>query len=537
MIHAAVGTLIWLLGLCVGSFLNVVVYRLPRGLSVNQPRRSFCPACERPIAWYDNIPVVSWLLLRARCRECRQAISVQYPLIEAVTGVAFVLVYHLLVVREARVGVTDATWHDAALIASWLTLAAVMIVCAAMDLFSYMIDVRVTNVCVAAGIVLHVLWPMSAGTGGFVETGRSTLAAAAAAAFLVGILMLALTVWREPEPEPEQDDPAAADEERVGSEAPRSLVAAAGWLGVLTLAAVWLLAAPLLSGEATAGLQFLAVPVALLVIFAVTVIAGGQEREADQEIQDAIEEESPHARRVVLAELLWLTPSILAAAGVLLLFHYVPNTADAWSEAAGWQIGATASGTESTPGGTRALTPLAGAAYAILGAVVAAAAGWVLRIFFTLALGREAFGVGDIYILAAAGAAAGWDIALLGLLFSVFLALAGWMVSLLLKRTGMIPFGPWLGLGFVAALWLNRPAHQLAGKQWQTLVAVWETRPDTIYILGGVMLVGLAGALGLARVMRILLDRNKPRPGFCRCGYDLTGNVSGRCPECGEAVR
>lgn len=511
MIHAAVGTLIWLLGLCVGSFLNVVVYRLPRGLSVNRPRRSFCPTCERPIAWYDNIPVVSWLLLRARCRGCRGAISVQYPLVEAVTGVAFVLIYHLLVVREARVGVTDATWHDAALIASWLTLAAVMIVCAATDLFSYMIDVRVTNVCVAAGIGLHVLWPMPADAGGFVDAGRSTLAAAAVATFLAAIVMLALTVWREQEPEPEQDEPAADDEERAAGEAPRSFIAAVGWLGVLTLAAVWLLSVPLLSGEATRGLVFLAVPVALLAMFIVTVIAGGQKRDADQEIEDAIEEESPHARRVVLGELLWLTPSMLAAAGVLLLFHYVPGAADAWRDAAGWQIGATASETAGSPGVTRALTPLAGAAYAILGAVVAAAAGWVLRIFFTLALGREAFGVGDIYILAAAGATAGWDIALLGLLFSVFLALAGWMASLLLKRTGMIPFGPWLGLGFVAALWLNRPAYKFASQQWQTLVAVWETRPDTIYTLGGVMLVGLAGALGLARLMRIAFERRTPK--------------------------
>jgi leader peptidase (prepilin peptidase)/N-methyltransferase len=68
-------------GALLGSFLNVCVYRLPRDESVVRPR-SHCPGCNVLIAWYDNIPVVSWLLLRARCRHCRAPISVRYPLVE-----------------------------------------------------------------------------------------------------------------------------------------------------------------------------------------------------------------------------------------------------------------------------------------------------------------------------------------------------------------------------------------------------------------------------------------------------------------------
>jgi leader peptidase (prepilin peptidase)/N-methyltransferase len=78
------------LGLSVGSFLNVVIYRLPRrdqGLSLSRPRRSFCPDCGAAIRWNDNIPLVSWLLLRARCRNCRQPVSVRYPLVELASGV------------------------------------------------------------------------------------------------------------------------------------------------------------------------------------------------------------------------------------------------------------------------------------------------------------------------------------------------------------------------------------------------------------------------------------------------------------------
>ena len=79
------------LGLVVGSFLNVVVYRVPRGLSIVRPR-SACPTCQHPIADRDNIPVVSWLALRGRCRHCNSAISARYPLVEASTAALFALV-------------------------------------------------------------------------------------------------------------------------------------------------------------------------------------------------------------------------------------------------------------------------------------------------------------------------------------------------------------------------------------------------------------------------------------------------------------
>jgi leader peptidase (prepilin peptidase)/N-methyltransferase len=79
------------LGAPIGSFLNVVVWRLPRGESIVSPG-SHCPACERPISFYDNVPVVSWLLLRGRCRHCGTRISARYPLIELLTAAGFAAV-------------------------------------------------------------------------------------------------------------------------------------------------------------------------------------------------------------------------------------------------------------------------------------------------------------------------------------------------------------------------------------------------------------------------------------------------------------
>jgi len=79
-----------LFGLAIGSFLNVVIWRLPRGESLMRPP-SHCPGCDQPIRWYDNVPVLSWLLLKGRCRRCGTRIALRYPLVEAATATLFVL--------------------------------------------------------------------------------------------------------------------------------------------------------------------------------------------------------------------------------------------------------------------------------------------------------------------------------------------------------------------------------------------------------------------------------------------------------------
>jgi leader peptidase (prepilin peptidase)/N-methyltransferase len=87
---AFVPTLLGILGLLIGSFLNVVVYRVPAGLSLVSPG-SACPACGHPVRSRDNVPVLSWLLLRGRCRDCDAPISARYPLVELATGLLFAL--------------------------------------------------------------------------------------------------------------------------------------------------------------------------------------------------------------------------------------------------------------------------------------------------------------------------------------------------------------------------------------------------------------------------------------------------------------
>ncbi len=78
-----------LAGLLIGSFLNVCIFRLPRDLSVASPARSFCPGCETTIAWYDNIPLLSFALLKGKSRCCNESIPLRYPIVELVTGICF----------------------------------------------------------------------------------------------------------------------------------------------------------------------------------------------------------------------------------------------------------------------------------------------------------------------------------------------------------------------------------------------------------------------------------------------------------------
>ena len=86
------GILVFIFGTLIGSFLNVVIYRIPKGESIAFPA-SKCQSCQTPLKWYHNIPIFSWLFLRGKCGFCQERISAQYPIIEFITGIIFVILY------------------------------------------------------------------------------------------------------------------------------------------------------------------------------------------------------------------------------------------------------------------------------------------------------------------------------------------------------------------------------------------------------------------------------------------------------------
>jgi leader peptidase (prepilin peptidase)/N-methyltransferase len=127
-------------GLLIGSFLNVVAHRLPSRMSLSMPA-SHCPSCETPIKPYDNIPVLSWLILRGRCRSCAEPIAARYPLVEAGTALLF----------AAVVAVHHA---DTAALVLGLVLVAFLVPIALIDLDYKIIPNRITLPAAIVGVVL-----------------------------------------------------------------------------------------------------------------------------------------------------------------------------------------------------------------------------------------------------------------------------------------------------------------------------------------------------------------------------------------------
>ncbi len=125
------------LGTCFGSFINVVAYRVPRGESIIRPG-SRCPFCTVPISWWDNIPVISWLNLRARCRSCGAPIAARYPLVELLGG--FIAVACYLVWGLSLEGL------------AWMLILVLLLAIALVDLDTYMIPDAFTGLVGVLGL-------------------------------------------------------------------------------------------------------------------------------------------------------------------------------------------------------------------------------------------------------------------------------------------------------------------------------------------------------------------------------------------------
>jgi leader peptidase (prepilin peptidase) / N-methyltransferase len=180
--------LIGAFGLLIGSFLNVVVYRVPAGLSIVSPP-SACPSCGAEIKPYDNVPVVSWLVLRGRCRNCAEPISPRYLLVELGTGVFFALVAWRFWPFGA--GATDAGQSVAGILAllAYLYLAAISVVLALIDLDTHRLPNAIVLPSYLVGIVLLGASALLAHEPGALLTAAIGAAAAFAMYFLLAFAM------------------------------------------------------------------------------------------------------------------------------------------------------------------------------------------------------------------------------------------------------------------------------------------------------------------------------------------------------------
>ena len=164
------------MGASIGSFLNVVIYRVPHGMSVRRPARSFCPSCKNQIAWYDNIPLVSWLVLRGKCRHCGSGIAFRYFMVELMTAVLFLAVY-------MRFGVSVDT------LAFWV-FASFLIALTFIDIKHFILPYGLTYPLMALGIAFSPFMK----TPSLLE---SAIGAAAGWLLIVGIAYLWVLVTRQ----------------------------------------------------------------------------------------------------------------------------------------------------------------------------------------------------------------------------------------------------------------------------------------------------------------------------------------------------
>ncbi len=493
-------TLWWLffwtaLGLCLGSFLNAVIYRLPRDLSLRDPLWSFCPSCKHRIAWYDNIPILSFLLLRGHCRRCGLPISSRYIVIEVTMAMIVLMLLDAFFIGQSRAGLstsefglTDRLDSDWPVFLAHVILFACLLPMAVIDMEHYWVDIRFTNLATAAGFILHTVWTPRHSTE-WIRPFDTTAVMSIMALVGLAIVMI-LRVCNVPDDPEEQEadgedgpefrdsicsdehqsladpeDPRHSTEPTASRSGPRAsagkhmktrvsllpwasgptVVSASGTRGwAMSLLLVAMLAA--LGLDASGGMNtshMLRAIVPLLLFFFLTVGESTVDRASDQEILEAIHQERHGARRMVLGEFGLLIPAIVAAGLGWWIMSGGGAVATGFSEALHDRVHI------GGPGFLRNWMPLAGFGTAAAGYIIAGALGWVVRIVFTILFGKEAFGSGDIHLMAATGCVAGWPVVVLGFFLTCVLALIGWVASLPFKRTRAMPLGPWLALSFL----------------------------------------------------------------------------------------
>jgi leader peptidase (prepilin peptidase) / N-methyltransferase len=173
-------------GLLIGSFLNVVVYRVPAGLSVVRPR-SACPNCGHEIRGRDNVPVLSWLVLRGRCRDCATPISARYPAVELVTALAFVIVFARFWPTTAGVDSDVPVMQQLLLLGTMLFVMAISVALALIDLDTQRLPDAIVLPSYAVVIVCGAGMSLLSGDWGAFVRGLTGMAA-------LGIFYLVLAI-------------------------------------------------------------------------------------------------------------------------------------------------------------------------------------------------------------------------------------------------------------------------------------------------------------------------------------------------------
>lgn len=415
--HWLIIVFLFALGACVGSFLNVVVWRLPRittpagvgifreawlmlrGLS-SPP--SHCPQCKTRLAWKDNIPVFGWIALGGKCRYCRLPISPRYPIVEFCTGLLFALTYVLMFLFDLgpcapavtiinQYGVPSSVpgglelARDGWLLAMYLALIACLIAASLIDAELYIIPLWIPWVMAIIGFAGHTAFARPGIPGALIQA------------------------------------PAAG------------MMAIGGGIGLvlsLSLMRFGLLKRSFLEGEQLTKNEQDA-------------IAAGTMKIEDL-VVNAKEYTPAEVRKEIRYEMLFLIPPLVLAGvlGVLALktsaFATIAQTVQE----------------------TRHLNGFVGS---LMGALIGASWIWITRVLGSFAVGREAMGMGDVHLMFGVGAMIGAGMASLAFYLSPFPALLIHLYLLFVDRKRAVPFGPYLSIGSILAIFVYCPVSAWLG--------------------------------------------------------------------------
>jgi leader peptidase (prepilin peptidase)/N-methyltransferase len=386
--HAVYILFLFALGSCVGSFLNVVVWRLPRDESLVSPG-SHCPKCNTPLAWYDNLPVIGWIKLGGKCRHCRQPISMRYPIIEAITGLLFVFYYVMFFIlhRGPCAAVPQAAFDDATqmliarpldILDDWpifglyLFLLSCLLAASLIDAELFIIPIGIPWLAALVGVIVHTLIDRPSVPGALL---LSPSVAALSAGGTVG-LGISILLWR---------------------------------FGILPQS--FSEGEPLLEIDREAHAQ--------------------ENARAQVEGRDATALPPELTRAQIYTEIrkemLFLMPPMLLAGALCLLTLRSPAFALTWDNIASNHY-------------------LAGFLGSAFGALIGGFVVWLTRILGTLGFGRVAMGLGDVHLMFGVGAILGAGAATVAFFIAPFFGILV-AISLLLTRTRReIPYGPYLSM-------------------------------------------------------------------------------------------
>jgi len=350
--------------------LNVVIYRLPLDMSIVQPG-SACPSCGRGIRFYDNIPLISWLLLGRKCRYCKAPISVRYFVVELLTGVVFGVLFFVYFRTDLRAGVDSFINGGWLIYVATVVLAAGLIAASAIDLQLWVIPIAICWVVTAAGIIA------SAVSGYIMEPG----------------LIRAYSLFP--------------------------------------------------TATAATGLPALGAVIGLGISWAL-LAKGWIKRSYDS---DSADNQSPLGQQVqinhrgeVLKEVVFLLPVIVCAAGAYFLGRVLavssPSLYNGWVSFS-------------------ARPAISGLLGSIWGWFIAGGIVWATRILGTLGFGKEAMGLGDVHLMAAAGAVTGPVPAAAAFFIAPFFGLVWGGYSMIFKKSRQIPYGPFLSLAVLLVIILH----------------------------------------------------------------------------------